>query len=149
MHGSVILPHSTGACVTSVSAGDMCPLNSDAVECNHLQASRCECRQGYRSRDPLTCDGKDTANRVKIKSKLLDFSPIPDIDECEENWPCSAVANCTNTPGSFSCQCNEGYIGDGFSCTGEEQSGAHQMISFHSLIFQMWMSVQGFLLRVV
>ena len=24
--------------------------------------------------------------------------------------------HCTNTDGSFSCKCNTGYVGDGFSC---------------------------------
>ena len=30
---------------------------------------------------------------------------------------CHLFAICTNTLGSFSCQCKGGYYGDGFSCT--------------------------------
>jgi hypothetical protein len=45
-----------------------------------------------------------------------------DIDEYgTENGTsnCSSNATCTNTSGSFTCTCNQGYIGDGVTCTGE------------------------------
>ena len=42
-----------------------------------------------------------------------------DIDECAEQSPCDGNAVCTNTPGSFTCACNEGYSGDGITCTGQ------------------------------
>ena len=43
-----------------------------------------------------------------------------DIDECvsltetcfDEN------AHCVNSPGNFSCQCDPGFTGDGYNCTG-------------------------------
>ena len=41
-----------------------------------------------------------------------------DIDECSENTDnCEQV--CSNTPGSFNCSCNEGYVlaDNGYSCT--------------------------------
>jgi len=42
-----------------------------------------------------------------------------DIDECSvDNGGCAAVASCTNTQGAFTCSCNDGYDGDGFTCTG-------------------------------
>ena len=31
---------------------------------------------------------------------------------------CNVNAECTNTPGSFSCACIEGYKGDGVDCQG-------------------------------
>ena len=41
------------------------------------------------------------------------------MNECStNNGGCSANAVCTNTPGSFACDCNVGYTGDGFTCTG-------------------------------
>ena len=43
---------------------------------------------------------------------------LSDLDECLQN-PCNESANCTNTPGSFTCHCNTGYTGDGFSCDGK------------------------------
>jgi len=42
-----------------------------------------------------------------------------DIDECaENNGGCSDQAVCSNTEGSFACSCNDGFAGDGFTCTG-------------------------------
>ena len=40
-----------------------------------------------------------------------------DINECAVE-PCDVNANCTNTIGSFTCECNYGYTGDGMLCTG-------------------------------
>ena len=41
-----------------------------------------------------------------------------DIDECASS-PCEHT--CTNTPGSFVCSCNDGYVlnSDGRTCTGK------------------------------
>ena len=42
-----------------------------------------------------------------------------DINECStNNGGCSSNAKCTNNVGSFSCACNDGYSGDGFTCNG-------------------------------
>ena len=46
---------------------------------------------------------------------LLNFV---DIDECVSN-PCHSNANCNDTQGSFVCQCNTGYSGNGFNCSGK------------------------------
>ena len=39
-----------------------------------------------------------------------------DSDECERSWTnnCALGASCTNTDGSYTCECNEGFRGDGF-----------------------------------
>jgi len=47
---------------------------------------------------------------------------IADVDECSliggnNCHPRNSI--CTNTDGSFSCDCKEGYEGNGISCTGE------------------------------
>ncbi|MBI5546717.1 MAG: DUF1566 domain-containing protein [Deltaproteobacteria bacterium] len=40
------------------------------------------------------------------------------MNEClTSNGGCHADATCTNTPGSRTCACNQGFAGDGFTCT--------------------------------
>ena len=46
------------------------------------------------------------------------LATLLDLNECEGPSPCDGNAQCTNTIGSFSCDCNEGYSGDGMTCTG-------------------------------
>lgn len=48
---------------------------------------------------------------------LFHLSFLPDIDECENN-PCMNVEHmeCNNSPGSYFCECVEGYISDGEKC---------------------------------
>ena len=42
-----------------------------------------------------------------------------DVDECASNEDnCDDDATCTNTVGSFTCQCNSGFSGDGLACEG-------------------------------
>jgi len=44
-----------------------------------------------------------------------------DIDECSSGvHTCHADARCTNTIGSYTCQCNPGYHGDGRTCAGTQ-----------------------------
>ena len=47
------------------------------------------------------------------------FCSISDVDECNNTtFPCGDNANCTDTDGSFRCDCLNGFQGDGFNCTG-------------------------------
>ena len=40
-----------------------------------------------------------------------------DLDECQDEFACDPNATCTNTPGDYTCECDSGFMGDGFSCT--------------------------------
>ena len=48
------------------------------------------------------------------------FRPLhTDIDECNDGIDnCHSFANCSNEIGSFSCTCNDGFTGDGLTCSG-------------------------------
>jgi len=67
----------------------------------------------------------------------LGFSPIfsdsfdvVGVNECFENiHMCDVNANCTDTAGSYDCECHTGFVGNGFICMdqiNECNSGAHE-----------------------
>ncbi|KAM4690530.1 nidogen-2 [Rhinophrynus dorsalis] len=112
--------------------------------CVNLPGSyRCECASGYTfSPDGHHCvlvappadpcaDGSHTCNRETsrcvprgdgvftcecLAGFIRSGQSCIDLDECTQNR-CHPDASCTNTPGSFSCVCNNGFEGDGFQCT--------------------------------
>ena len=46
-----------------------------------------------------------------------------DVDECSSGtFPCNDNANCTNTIGSFLCNCQSGYTGNGLTCEGVQSN---------------------------
>ena len=48
---------------------------------------------------------------------------ISDINECyTATHNCDPHASCSNSPFPYSCACNSGYTGNGFSCTGNAMS---------------------------
>ena len=50
--------------------------------------------------------------------------PYTDTDECaEDSHICDENATCMNTIGTFKCECNNGYIGDGKTCEGNISTG--------------------------
>jgi hypothetical protein len=46
-----------------------------------------------------------------------------DENECVTESPCLTNATCNNTEGSYTCTCDTGYSGDGFSCDGKSEIG--------------------------
>ena len=45
---------------------------------------------------------------------------ISDVDECTiDSHSCDSHAECINTPGNFTCECQSGYAGDGMICNGK------------------------------
>ena len=74
----------------------------------------------HRNGLPYQCSGVPVCV-CKQCDNILSITPSigVDIDECTpNNGGCSEQAVCSNTEGSFACSCNDGYAGDGFTCTG-------------------------------
>ena len=57
---------------------------------------------------------------IQVKSLLsISLYITSDIDECSlDPSPCDENADCTNSEGSFSCTCKQGFTGDGEVCQG-------------------------------
>ena len=51
------------------------------------------------------------------------FVPTSDINECATDQPCDGNAVCTDTVGSYTCTCAEGFTGDGVTCTSTAGTG--------------------------
>ena len=78
-----------------------------------------------------TCDSASFQNSfelyvlgTKVGSIFsADIHFIADINGCSDKAlnDCHRKAKCTNTEGSYSCECKGSYEGDGFSCTSPEE----------------------------
>jgi hypothetical protein len=68
-----------------------------------------------------TCHQNFIRSKVEHFSQLLNLILHLDVDECL-NDPCDVNAQCINTKRSFRCECNTGYSGDGFTCTGKSSN---------------------------
>ena len=54
---------------------------------------------------------------------LIFLPTVSDIDECRDGLDnCDEFASCTNTMGAFDCTCQNGFVGNGTTCTGNEKS---------------------------
>ena len=63
-------------------------------------------------------------------------SSLPDIDECAFDATCSPNANCENTFGSYMCNCNPEYYGDGKNCEqGELDFLSKFMLFIQSILY--------------
>ena len=54
-----------------------------------------------------------------VDFQCLQFFSLTDVNECEVGEDnCHTFASCNDTDGSYYCLCNEGFSGDGVTCTG-------------------------------
>ena len=74
---------------------------------------------------------------------------VSDIDECADATTnnCDSNAMCTNTPGSFTCTCNQGYTGNGTTCEGTDSNSVS--CKSYTLLYQILMSVLMLPLTIV
>lgn len=92
-----------------------CSANGTSICTNTIGDYICTCYSGYEG-DGFNCTGKTT-----LLSLQLALNCIIDINECDTGTDhCSGNGSsiCTNTIGSYYCNCSHGYEGDGFNCTG-------------------------------
>ncbi|XP_066271717.1 mucin-22-like [Branchiostoma lanceolatum] len=67
-----------------------------------------------------------TAAQTTTATTTAAETTTKDVDECaDETDDCSPYASCSNTPGSFSCDCNSGYSGDGVTCTDVDECASN------------------------
>lgn len=99
---------------------DECSLKTDDCHnnatCTDTDGSySCNCTTGFTG-DGFTCS---SMNLQFLKNKLCCVYPFysSDINECDNGDACSVFANCTDTEGSYYCNCTSGYSGDGHTCS--------------------------------
>jgi hypothetical protein len=72
----------------------------------------------------ISVDVPFTYRLVCSRNRFVVTVPLPcsDINECAATFTgrrCSPQATCNNSLGSYSCRCNDGFSGDGFTCSGK------------------------------
>ena len=75
-----------------------CTCNATNTDSCDAVSGNCTCKNGW--------EGKDCGT---------------DNDECSQGSPCASVSNstCTNTPGSYLCDCDVGFFAYNGLCSGE------------------------------
>lgn len=103
----------TNACAKTPAGSSFCQ--------NNVGSYSCHCSEGYTG-NGFTCDGEFLTFRPSLSSIFLSaqyWKKYADTDECQVGIDiCDSNATCLNEVGSYSCECNRGYTGDGYHCTG-------------------------------
>ena len=95
-----------------------CAFHSFSVEVQAKQGSFVPCMRysnlAIRNASPSCCP------QLEIKTffeYLCEFYLFLDVNECLGDNDCHTFADCTNTNGSYTCKCKQGYQGNGRECT--------------------------------
>ena len=76
---------------------------------------KCVCDPGYAPWGRM-CMGKLEA-KIKLHCITTTIRHPADINECRDgSSECDENAVCVNTPGSYMCICDVGFVGNGFTC---------------------------------
>ena len=77
---------------------------------------------------PLICDTTRIVNQgqaymARVGVIVIVFLHLSDINECSDgSHTCDSNATCSDTAGSFTCQCTTGFTGDGQQCSGRKRN---------------------------
>ena len=64
-------------------------------------------------------DRKNSLTESLVYSCYKSVISHSDVNECDlQQNNCHEFAGCNDTEGSYTCYCNDGFIGDGLDCTG-------------------------------
>ncbi|XP_076799980.1 uncharacterized protein LOC143445052 isoform X4 [Clavelina lepadiformis] len=83
---------------------NLCGRNANCI--NQKGSFTCQCKEGYTGQPYEEC--------ITAVNDAVTTAP-PDVDECASEKSCSINSNCQNTIGSYLCNCNDGYTGDGIN----------------------------------
>ena len=95
--------------------------DSFCTECTQLE-DECVCNDGFeRDREnERLCRGEHINRSSQENFYCFNNNYVADIDECAFSRDnCDENSLCHNTVGSFSCVCDDGFVGDGTACTGK------------------------------
>ncbi|XP_052271799.1 neurogenic locus notch homolog protein 2-like [Dreissena polymorpha] len=88
VHDPIGNPAATTILEPNITCGNLTCYGPNTVRCNLTDQEPCECKVGF---DGPMCES--------------------DFDECKKGHPCRNRGPCTNTLGSFSCTCLQGWVG--------------------------------------
>ncbi|VDM42260.1 unnamed protein product [Toxocara canis] len=76
------------------------------------------CENSCHCRNDIPCDfATGFCSNAQCADGWTGINCFEDVDEClTETHQCSPKAKCINTIGSYTCECNQFYTGDGFIC---------------------------------
>ena len=120
-------------------SADSSPCDENADCTNSDGSYRCTCKQGFTGNGAV-CEGMIQYSffyRRDWNGQKIAYDSFPsfrflfhhsDIDECSaDSNPCDENADCTNSDGSYTCNCKQGFKGNGTVCEGK---------LYHSFIYK-------------
>ena len=125
---------------------EVAPLNS--FELSLLQL----CIVAYRLLPIYNCGGKSKYLQRLYIIFCLHIHNLIDINECTTlNHDCSPNGRCTNVDGTFLCNCNAGFTGDGKTCNCKLYllMNKYQVLQMHGVfINRMFSSLSKYSIRL-